>query len=1480
MFRTVKALFLLLITGVSVALSQTERRGTMSLVEGRRYVVAFPQVWASNSEEPLPQPMQLWISSKVKATVRIETPAAVNDQSRISRTITLQPNKVEKVSISRAYMNEMSERKSGYGIQVTADKPISVSTYQAWNGNGELARHLPVEAWGKNYFTMNFYQDRYGTSANGGGPFYRPSQILIVADKDNTMVTYSPTVTTEGGTDMPSTVKGSSNTVELMRGETFLIKSKIDENQNKEFTTDLSGTWVRANKPVGVISGHTKVAIMRYPDVLPPTGNFAAPAHFVRNNVHDAMLPWEMAGQEFVTVPIKYTPTRVVGQASVEFGIDDDKGDVIRFVALEDNTVVSEVRQDGTLKNLRTLRKGESALVTSQEYAAVWRSNKPMLMGQYGKSYAKILPPMGVKRGDVTQGHPTVESGMPMLQYVPSTDRWVNYGVFHSPEGMDNFFNIVFKLENVSKIKVDGATLSSRYGGQLRELKGTPYGYIAASLSAGDHVIESVSEDIKWVAWNYGSLDGLQMGRAYGTPIAIDLTIPCDDSLAVTDQIVCGDVTGEGKIVPENSTCGSIFAVYAEEEENYSLVINPNFSSGDKTVNFQVLVLDKTKDARATIRVITRSGKYVERTYTYIADKLAWDPASIDFGTIPFGTPVTRQITFTNQNTDRDLLVKKLKVKKFATTFMFNPSTFVLKPGESKVVDVTATITTAEQKKDTVIAELECFDVPTTELKVRGDEPKIFVDDKNWGQLPINDAREESVRINNRGSVDLVVTGYDEAIVASQNNFYDFKAADGRPLNTAFPITLKKGEYYEFKVTYSPRGSATGHTLIVDFYSNAQRDQFKGWSELKGEGIVASLSASPFDWKERVIDTWQTTQGINAYNGQVTIKNVGNSAVSFTNVTIIGADAGYFRFTGPVLQSAGGPVPDQIAPDGKIYTIPVQFIPSEVANTRDAERAYDVKVRFEANGPSGDASVEAALTGEAYQPHVTATGYDWTVDANGSPMSYIVGETAKGTVVITNQHGTLANAITGDTKGSMNLTITDIRIDPSNPKAQHFSIDPTWTNKPTAANPAVIAGGDYIEVPVIFNPRAAGLHEVPYLINDDAPENPTPMLRGMAEIQGNFTVTGFKVISWYSKSVEAAVTVTATYDTRINIGQISGADALSFEKISPLEDYIDIKAGETKQVIYRFTAGAVTQEGLTNGQNLNGRLPFRASNFTAQVTFDDPAMPENTGTANLEGVGKYLETTVAVGSTNSNTPGKSTVVPFVLKAAPEAIDAAGLTQMKIWVSFDKSIVKPRLDEIDLTGTQLEGWTILEARFEEGNGSFVMQLRDKRATQVGMVQSDKPLFNVTFDLFLGDKQESDIKIEGAIPFIDFEDVSDAEEKRYVVMNDEDGKIKIDLECAKELRIIDLGAYNYAIESPKPNPATSTTVINYSIGLNAHTRIALYNQMGEFVTDIINQAQSAGKYAIDLDLTTIPSGVYYYRVISGPYSSEPQQLHIVK
>lgn len=1478
---------LAMIASVGATAQTSERRGSMSLIEGRRYMVAFPQVWASPTEKPLPKPMLLLISSKTKAKVRVQTPAGINDAARIDRTITLEANKVYKFDVSTAYMNGVSssgpesETRRGYGILVTGDRPISVSTYQAWNGNGELARHLPVEAWGKNYFTMNFYQDRYGTSASGYK--YRPAMFLLIADKDNTVVTFTPTVTTEGGTDSPSTPKGVSTSVTLERGETFIVKAKIDEVQNKEYTTDLSGSIIKSSKPIGVISGHTKVGILRYPDVLPPTGAFAAEAHFVRNNVHDAMLPVEMAGTQFITVPCMYTPTRVIGQASAEFGIEDDRGDVIRIVALEDNTKVSSMRQDGSsLKPERTLRKGESFLATSVEVATLWVTDKPAIAGHYGKSYAKILPPALVagKDGDETQGHPTVESGMPMLQYVPSTDRYVSYGTFWAPEGMDNFLNIVFKTVEVGKIKVDGKSLTSAFGGSMRPLKGTEYSYIRTAIGAGDHVIESESDNIKWAAWTYGSLDGLQQGRAYGTPVAIDLAIPCDDSLAVKETIVCGDVDGEGKILPENTTCGSIFAVYAEELVNYELLVDEDFSSGDKTVKFKVIVQDKTKDATARVLVITRSGKFVEKTYTYVADKVAFDPAKLDWGTIAYNANECKNFTLTN-NSPNVVTVKDIKAKYFPGTFTFNPKSFVLQPNETKAVEVCAMITTPEQKIDTVLVALECFDFPATELRVRGEEPKIYVGEQTWTNIPAAnfDGVEKPVEIRNISKVDVIITGYDKSLLIKNGTNHFFEP---RNLDDVLPLRLAAGAKHTFFVKYSPLGEAgVQHKLSVPFYTNAKG--LDTIADLEGNGVATNEYANGFEWNERVIDVVVTAGGISKYAGTITFGNLGSQATTFEKVEIKNDQYGVFRLDP---QPADAQFPLQLNGAAGPRTISVAFVPTEQASRAAERNDFRADVVFTVNDGSGSKEVTAEIKAIAWQPQAKGANYDFG--------QFNIGDAAKTTsLAISNDHfQDVANPTTGDMKGTNTVTITEIRLVGA---ASGFQL----LNAPSATTPWVLQGGEALPLDVRFTPTTTGTYTVNYEIISDAPYTPTYTLTATV-VGGGHNVTNQQFVTYVYNSSEKTIEVRHDYNEtrRFRIADPAGADAMAYSIVEPANGYLDIPAGGVGTVRVRFTPDKVSQVkpgqdlyklfGTTGVDPRVGEKPARVGQpyvATIDVIDETNAGQPVTQTSTLTGEGIYLETTNFVGRNYTVMPGKSIDVAFELKNAPEAVDIADVTEFRIRVSYDNTLLRPRFTTSDieklLPGTQLEGWTIRKAELLGTN--LEIDFKDERAVKSPLRNDGRPMFKLTFDAFLARGLDLSKPFHSEIPTQMYwfdPDQTPGLDKRYAQFNPEPGLVVVDPQCAKGLRLVGISSTNFTVRPSAPNPAVSTTVINYSIGLPGQTTIALYNSMGELVMNLVDQSLSAGEYEYTLDATGLPAGTYYYQVVSGPFTSTPQPLTVVR
>lgn len=1505
-FRTFLATLLVVLTSVGIMTAQTtERRGTMSLVEGRKYMVAFPQVWNSSTETPLPQPMLLLISSKVKAKVRVETPALTNDGMVINKDYNVEPNKVLRVEIKTTSMNRESEVRKGYGIRVTSDKPISVSTYQAWQGNGELARHLPVEGWGKSYYSMNFYQDRYGVDPTAQ---YRPSQILIMADRDQTVVTYTPTVDTEGGSDAPSTLKGKTTTVTLEKGETFLIKSKIKELINKEWTSDMSGTFIRANKPIGIVSGHTKVAIMRYPDVLPPTGMFAAAAHFVRNNVHDAMLPLEMAGTKFVTVPVMYTASRVTGAAgSDQFGIDDDRGDVIRLVATEDNTTVKAMRQDGSglLNKFLLKKKGDWAVETSLQEATYWESDKPMLMGQYGKSYAKILPPGGVindvdgKKDDAAQGHPTVESGMPMLQYIPSTDRWVEYGVFYAPEGMDNFFNITFKTSEIGKIKVDGKMLNS-FSGSMRPLQGTEFSFIRTAIGAGDHVVESVDPSVKWAAWNYGSLDGLQQGRAYGTPIAIDMAIPCPDSLDVKEVIVCGDVEGEGKILPENSACGSIFAVYAESMTNYELIVDENFMSGDKTAKFTVKVLDKKQDATATIRVVSRSGKWVEKTYTYIADKIAFDPASIQFGAIAMNTPVTKQMTITNLSPDRPVTVTKMRMKSFPANFLLDPpAPFVLDPLEVKTINITAMINSSATLIDTVIASLECFDVNLSEVQVRGEAPQIYVSDQTWIDVPASSPGiEKLVTIKNASKVTLIITGYDEQklpllstdVTPPAHFFNPTGVVSKRHIKLDLPITLLAGETYDFMVTYSPNGEAdVQHTENVPFYSNAK--EVDSIAVLTGNGVQRSLYASVDPWNERVVDAIQTAQGINTYTKRVLFGNEGNQQITFTAPVIRGTDAGSFSIVD--FGNTGG-FPIQVNSSIRDRYITVAFTPTEIAGRQAERNNYDATIVFPTTSTDPkDAEVTASLLGTAWQPQVKGEGHDYGVfDVADAAVTK--------QLIISNDHMNLvSNPTTGNTEGTHSVEITDIRL--IGPNADKFQI----LNGPSPANTWVVEAGNPRLLDVRFSPAAAGtgVFTASYeIITNSGTEGAavyTPVYDLKAEVKGGTFMVGADEDETYvglSKELNVPVTHDQGSTKTFTIGQmVDGPDQASFEILEPITGQLTIEPGETKFIKVRFTPSAVTrmrpgqdQAFLASPKAQGNGLSWRDRKFEGTISVTDDANGE-VKQGQVSGNGIYIETTNRVPSYRA-TAGGTVDVAVMLDAVPEAIQEGQVTEIRTRMNYDGKLIRPNgiLDgdvaaAIIREGTQTAGgWMVQSARKMPGVDMIEVDLVRTTATNVLESSTEMPLVKVRFDAFLGAGSNLNDPFHSPIGITTYWSNLDGvgETKNYVLIHDIPGEVRIDLNCAGNQRLVGISNNRFGVQPIAPNPVSSNAVINYSIGLDGNTRIVLFNSMGAEILDIVNAYHQSGQYEIPLDLSALPAGTYYYRVVSGPFTSEPYAITVVK
>lgn len=82
--------------------------------------------------------------------------------------------------------------------------------------------------------------------------------------------------------------------------------------------------------------------------------------------------------------------------------------------------------------------------------------------------------------------------------------------------------------------------------------------------------------------------------------------------------------------------------------------------------------------------------------------------------------------------------------------------------------------------------------------------------------------------------------------------------------------------------------------------------------------------------------------------------------------------------------------------------------------------------------------------------------------------------------------------------------------------------------------------------------------------------------------------------------------------------------------------------------------------------------------------------------------------------------------------------------------------------------------------------------------------------------------------------------------------------------------------YALSQNFPNPFNPTTTIKYSVPVEALVNIAIYNVLGEKLTDVINIVHKAGNYEFIFDAANLTSGMYVYRMESGNYVSVKKMM----
>ena len=85
--------------------------------------------------------------------------------------------------------------------------------------------------------------------------------------------------------------------------------------------------------------------------------------------------------------------------------------------------------------------------------------------------------------------------------------------------------------------------------------------------------------------------------------------------------------------------------------------------------------------------------------------------------------------------------------------------------------------------------------------------------------------------------------------------------------------------------------------------------------------------------------------------------------------------------------------------------------------------------------------------------------------------------------------------------------------------------------------------------------------------------------------------------------------------------------------------------------------------------------------------------------------------------------------------------------------------------------------------------------------------------------------------------------------------------------------------YVLSSNYPNPFNPTTVIHFELPSEGHAYLLVYDILGRETARLVDEFKAAGKYDVTFDASSLPSGLYFYKLVAGNYQSMKKML-IVK
>ncbi|MBM4177096.1 MAG: T9SS type A sorting domain-containing protein [Ignavibacteria bacterium] len=77
---------------------------------------------------------------------------------------------------------------------------------------------------------------------------------------------------------------------------------------------------------------------------------------------------------------------------------------------------------------------------------------------------------------------------------------------------------------------------------------------------------------------------------------------------------------------------------------------------------------------------------------------------------------------------------------------------------------------------------------------------------------------------------------------------------------------------------------------------------------------------------------------------------------------------------------------------------------------------------------------------------------------------------------------------------------------------------------------------------------------------------------------------------------------------------------------------------------------------------------------------------------------------------------------------------------------------------------------------------------------------------------------------------------------------------------------------------PNPFNPITIISWQLVIASNVQIKIYDLLGREIKTLVNQYSNPGEYKVTFNAEGLPSGIYFYRIITDDFSAMKKMIYL--